>query len=316
MAGFMSTNTDNLTRANIWTQELKDVFYADLMAQKYVRMLDFPDGDTLNIPSIGTFQVADYAEGQPVHYTAMDTGNFTFTINKYKQTGTYITRKAKQDLFYASQLVSSFVPKQMRAISEQMETDVLALAPDGQTASNLNAINGANHRFIGSGTNETIDVKDFALAANALDMANVPNTNRVAIVHPSVEFKLNTLTNLVNASFNPSFEGIVNTGFRTGMRFIRNIYGFDVYVSKFLKSGVAETINGLTTTVGVANLFFSAGSGDECAFVGAVRQAPQVDTEFNKDYQRDEYVVTCRYGYKLFRPEGVVVVLTDTDQVA
>src|SRR3990167_4923500 len=125
MAGFMSTNTDNLTRANIWTQEMKDVFYADLMAQKYVRMLDFPDGDTLNIPSIGTFEVNDYAEGQPVKYTAMDTGNFTFTINKYKQTGTYITRQAQQDLFYASQLVSSFVPKQMRAIAEQMEGDVL-----------------------------------------------------------------------------------------------------------------------------------------------------------------------------------------------
>src|SRR4051812_22362322 len=99
MAGLLTSNTDNLTRSNIWTQELKDTFLADLMGQKYVRMLDFPDGDTLNIPSIGTFEVSDYAEGQPVQYRSMDTGNFTFSINKYKQTGTYISRKAQQDLF-------------------------------------------------------------------------------------------------------------------------------------------------------------------------------------------------------------------------
>lgn len=320
MAGFMSTNTDNLTRSNIWTQELKDTLQADLQAQKYVRMIDFPDGDTLNIPSIGTFEINDYVEGAPVKYTAMDTGNFTFTINKYKQTGTYITRQAQQDLFYASQLVSSFVPKQMRALAEQMESDVLKVGtPDGtggQTTADLNTINGANHRWVGSGTNETIDVKDFALAANALDMANVPRTNRVAIVHPSVEYKLNTLTNLVNVSNNPMFEGIVTSGFRTGLRFSRSIYGFDVYVSMFLHENTAsETINSVTAAAGVNNLFFSA-APDVLPFVGAVRQAPRVDTEFNKDFQRDEFVVTCRYGHKLFRPENLVIVVTDTDQVA
>ncbi len=316
MAGFSTTNTDNLTRANIWTQEMKDIFYADLFATKYVRMLDFPDGDTLNIPSIGQFEVQDYAENLPVRYTAMDTGNFTFTINKYKQTGTYITRKAKQDMFYASQLVSSFVPKQMRAIAEQMEKDVLALGPDSQTPTSTNTVNGAPHRWIGSGTNETIDVKDFALALNSLQMANVPMTNLVSIVHPSVEYKLNTMTNIVNVSNNPMWEGIVATGHRTGMRFIKNIYGFDVYVSMFLKTGINEQIGTPTASTGVANLFFSAAGGDSLPFVGAVRQAPTVDTEFNKDFQRDEYVVTCRYGHKVYRPENLVVVITDTDQVS
>ncbi len=319
MAGFMSTNTDNLTRSNIWTQELKDTLQADLMAQQYVRMIDFPDGDTLNIPSIGTIEVNDYAEGQPVKYTAMDTGNFTLTINKYKQTGTYITRQAQQDLFYASQLTSSFVPKQMRALAEQMEADVFKVGtPDGtggQTTADLNTINGADHRWVGQGTNETIDVTDFAKALNSLQMANVPMTNLVAIVHPSVEYKLNTLTNISNVSNNPRWEGIVSTGHRTGMRFIKNIYGFDVYVSMFLWTNTAsETVDSVTAAAGVNNLFFSAAS-DVLPFVGAVRQAPRVDTEFNKDFQRDEFVVTCRYGHKLFRPENLVIVVTDTDQV-
>jgi hypothetical protein len=316
MAGFLTSNTDHLTRGDVWTAEMKDIYYADLMAQKYVRMLDFPDGDTMHIPSLGQFQVSDYVEGQAVKYNAMDTGDFEFSVNKYKQTGTYISRKAQQDLFYASQLVSSFVPKQMRAIAEQMETDVLAVGPNAQTPSDTNAINGAAHRWIGSGTNETIDVKDFALALNSLQMANVPMTNLVAIVHPSVEYKLNTLTNIVNVSNNPMWEGIVTSGFRTGMRFIKNIYGFDVYVSMFLKTGLTDTIGGRTAGAGVANLFFHASNGTESPFVGAVRQAPKVDSKFNMDYQRDEYVVTCRYDYAVFRPEGYVTVITDTDQVA
>lgn len=313
---FDSTSTDYLTRTNLWNRELKDILYADLMAQGYVRMIDFAEGDTLNIPSIGQFEVQDYLENLPVRHTAMDTGNFTFTITEYKQVGTYITRKAKQDLYYSAQLISSFVPKMSRALAEQMEADVLAIGPDGQTASGLNAINGANHRWVGSGTSETIDVKDFALVQNSLDMANVPRTNRIGIVHPSVEYKLNTLTNIVNVSNNPTWEGIVATGHRTGLRFTKSIYGIDLYVSQFLKTGMSETINSVTAAAGVANLFFSAAPGDTMPFIGAIRQPPIVDSKFNQDFQRDEYVVTCRYGYKLYRPENLVVVITDTDQVS
>jgi hypothetical protein len=50
--------------------------------------------------------------------------------------------------------------------------------------------------------------------------------------------------------------------------------------------------------------------------VGAWRQTPDVDEKYNQDFQRTEYVTTCRYGLKVFRPENLVVVLTDTDIVA
>jgi hypothetical protein len=139
-------------------------------------------------------------------------------------------------------------------------------------------------------------------------------TNLVAIVDPSVEYALSTLTNLTNMSNNPRWEGIVSSGISTGMKFLVNIYGFDVYVSQNLKAGIAETISGRTTTTGVANLFFSA-TQDVLPFVGSVRQPPKVDSEFNKDLQREEYITTCRYGFKLFRPENMVVVLTDDNQV-
>lgn len=319
MAGFSYANNEHLVRSNIWSSQLKEVFLEHLLGTNYVDWLsDFPDGDTINIPSIGQMETLDYAEGQAIRFTGMDTGNFTFTINKYKSSATFITEKMKQDSYYTARLVSSFVPKMQRAIAKAMEVDFLATGNAAQTASNLNAINGANHRFVGSGTVNSvaaISPKDFARAKYALAMANVPQTHLVAIVHPSVGYQLETLTNLVNVSNNIHWEGVITSGLSTGMRFIKNIYGFDVWESQNLPGGITETINGLTvTTNGVSNCFFSA-APDALPIVGAVRQPPKVDSDYNMHLQREEYAVTCRYDFKLFRPENYVCVLTDATAV-
>lgn len=314
-------NTDLLRRSEVWSSQLKDVLKDELMAQGYVNWLsEFPDGDQFTIPSVGDLPVRDYTENNPVTYDALDTGEFTFTISHYKSAGTYITDKAKQDMYYMNALVSSFVPKQARAIAEVVETDVLALAAGGasggQTASNTNAINGAAHRFVGTGTSEAILLADFARALHSLKKANVPDTGLIAIVDPSVEYTINTLSNLTSVSNNPMFEGIITTGIASARRFVKNVYGFDVYTSNYLPKSQNETISGLTTAAGVANIFMSASSKDLLPFMGAWRQMPHVESERNKDLQRDEYVTTCRYGLKVYRPENLVVVLTDTDIIA
>lgn len=317
MAGFATINNSHLIRANVWDSDIKEVLLDELYATRYIDwMHDFPDGDTLNLPSIGQMETLDYAEGQAIRYTSMDTGNMTFTIGKYKSSATYITEKMKQDSFYMSRLVSSFVPKMHRALAKVMEVDVLNIGPAAQTASNLNAINGANHRFVAGGTNQVITVQDFAKANYALDMANVPRQGRTAIVHPSVEYTLSTLANLVSLQNNPRWEGIVREGMSTGMHYLSNIYGFDVYVSQNLPLITAgETINSVAVnTSGVANIFFSA-APDVLPFIGCVRQPPKVDSRFNQDLQREEYVTTSRYDFKLYRPENLVTVLTATDQV-
>jgi hypothetical protein len=160
-----------------------------------------------------------------------------------------------------------------------------------------------------------MSIKDFAKANYALNKANVPFSNRVAVVDPSVAYTLETLTNLVNVSNNPMWEGVITTGISDGMRFIKNIYGFDVYVSNLLAVNAAsEAISGVTAAAGVNNLFFSA-EASVLPFVGNVRQSPKVDSEYKKDYQREEYVTTCRYDFKLFRPENLVIVVTDTDVI-
>lgn len=315
MSGFSTNQTDHLIRSQLWSNRLKEVMLEDLIGMKYIEMVtDFPDGDLINIPSIGQAEALDYAEEQPIHYTAMDTGNFSFSINEYKASATYVTNKMKQDSMYMSRVIASFIPKQHRALMKEVEIDVLAIGPDGQTASALNTINGGNHRFVAGGPSETIVLEDFAKAAYALDQANVPVQGRVAIVDPSVAYTLNTQTNLVNLlTPMPAWQPVMHKGLVTGSRFVFSLYGFDVYVSQNLKT-VNETIDSVTTASGKANLFFGT-AGDACPFIGLVRQPPKVDSEYNKDLQRDEYVTTMRYGFSLYRPESLVVILSDTDQV-
>lgn len=325
MAGMTTANSEALIRSEIWSGDLKRVLEDTLQGTKYVDWLtEFPDGSTFTIPSIGTLDVNNYVEDTAIQYSALDTGEFQFQITDYMSSATYITAKDRQDSYYASKLESAFVPAMSRAIQEDLEQKILKQGqpgtPNGQTVSNANAINGAAHRWVGSVTQNAkrvIGLEDFARARHALKKANVPDSNLIAIVDPSVEYLLNTATNLVNVSNNPRWEGIIESGIGKGMQFVKNVYGFDVYTSNRLalsgnnQSGAAETINTVASTgASVANLFFSATS-DILPWVGAWRQMPKVDGEWNKDFQREEYVTTCRYGLKTYRRENLISVLSD-----
>jgi hypothetical protein len=208
-----------------------------------------------------------------------------------------------------------FPTKMRRALDENLETSVFSLA-NQQTSGNANAINGADHRFVASGsTNTVLSLNDFAKAKYALDKAQAGGT-RVAIIDPSQEYVFNTLVGAQAFSYNPTFGGIVNGGFVndvTGMRFIRSIFGFDVYVSNFLPASseaAASTLGGVTVpATPTVNLFMAVG-GDLTPFVGAYRQMPRVEYERNKDLRRDEYVMNARFGLKLYRPECLVSVIS------
>ena len=242
-------SSNELIRSEIWSTQLKDVLEDELMGMGYVRWLsEFPDGDTFTIPSIGAAKVDNYVEGESIKFRNLATGEFQFSITEYLASAHSITDKMKEDSFYMNELVSQFVPKQARAIMTKLETDIMALSAQ-QTANDLNNINGAAHRFVGNGTGERIALADFARANYALTKANVPDSNRVAIVDPSVAFELETLTNLVNVSNNPRWEGIVETGISRNMRFIKNVYGFDVFSSNYL-ADANETIDSKTTAAG------------------------------------------------------------------
>lgn len=308
MTAAMNTgNTTFLNRDVLYSAQLKEILEDDLMAMKYVTWLsEFPDGDTFTIPSIGQGSVTDYQEGDAITYSALDTGEFNFTITEYLASGNSISKKAMQDLFYAEQLMSKFVPEQERAIMERLEADILNLQAK-QTAGNQNVINGGKHRFVGTGTSNILSLADFAYANLSLNQANVPAQGRVAIVSPETSYHLETLQNLVNVSNNPMWEGIITSGISTGMVFTKNIYGFDVYMSQRVPTIEAETLETVNAAGFRANLFFSTAIDN---FIGAWRQMPEVEQEWNKDLQQMEFLTTARYGLDLYRPEGLITVLT------
>jgi hypothetical protein len=314
MSGFNYAKVnEHLVRTELWSAQLKDVLLDQLMGTKYLRMLNgFPDGNQFTIPSIGELPMRETSENDPVVYDTMDTGEFTFQIDRYVEAATFITDRAKQDSFYANQLIAMFPQKMRRALEENMESSVLTLV-NQQTLSNLNSINGAPHRFVASGnSNTTLNLDNFAQAKYALDKANATGA-RIAIIDPSQEFELNKLVGAQAFVNNPQFGGMVNGGFvnsTTGMRFSRSIFGFDIYCSNYLPTTTESAINSINVPASpVVNIFMSVG-GDETPFVGAYRQMPRVEYERNKDLRRDEYVMNARFGLKLYRPECIVGIIS------
>jgi hypothetical protein len=317
MAGFQTTNTQYLTRTNIWSRTIKELLLDDLKAMQWVRILsDFPDGQTINIPSIGEAMTSDYVEGIAVKYDSMDTGNFTFSFDNYKYSANAISEKFKRDSFYSADVVAAFVPRQHRALMEAVETNILSKINSGQTSSSLNAINGANHRWVAQGTNQALTLTDLASARYAKKKANVPLRNLVGIVDPSVIWSLQTQTNLVNLiSPNKKWEDITVSGMESDWKFEMNVFGYDLYSSNYLPAIAQETINAVSVTTATPCYFFSAAGGDTMPVVGAFRQMPTVYSEFNKDLQQEEYLTISEWGFKLYRPENMVSILCATGVV-
>jgi hypothetical protein len=313
-SGFTVGSDEHLVRSQLWSSQIKELLMDDLFAMKFVKTIEeFPDGSLINIPSIGEAETSDFSEGQSVKYNRMDTGNFQFQFTQYKYSANSVSEKFKRDSFYAERVISSFVPRQHRALMEAVEVRVLSRGNAGQTASDLNTWNGADHRWVGGGSSDAIAVTDFAKAAYALRKAKVPMSQLCAVLDPSVAYSLQTQTNLVNfLSPVPQWNQLVSKDAITGFKFVANVFGFDCYVSNYLPSGISETVDGNSITNGVANQFFSAAPGDTLPIIGGFRQMPTVYSEFNKDTQETEYLTIAEYDFALYRPENMVVVLTDT----
>ena len=328
--GHTTANMAQLIRAEVWSNSLKEVLTDDMrMAEKYVKWIsgEFSDGDTFTIPSIGQLNIFDYVEDTAMQMQALDTGEFQFSITEYKGAATYITRKAQQDLYYASQLESKFVPEQARALSQEVESFIFKQGQpgtsNGQTVADLNSYNGAAHRWVGMETRASqrcLSPEDFSRERYSLKKANVPMTGLTAIVDPVQAAIIETHPNFINFS-EGRISDIATTGMSSGFRWIKNLFGFDIYESNYLplsgtgQTGASETIDSVASgTNAVANLFFSSASN--CPpWIGAWRQMPNVDTKFEPSMQREEYFTTARYGAKLYYPENFVSVLTGTGSI-
>jgi hypothetical protein len=315
MAANQTGNSGTIIRSELWQAQLEEILHEQLTGTPFVRQVDFPDGSAFTMPSIGTALVRDLPEGTEVTFDALDTGEVTITMNDPVIAANSISRILLEDSMWSSDVMSAVPVEQAAAIMERFETDVLALANSQFAgASDANQINGIDHRRVASGTNETMAPSDFAYAGYALKKAKIPNQSLLAVVDPSVAFALETSTNLVNISNNPRWEGIIESGITNNMRFIKNVYGFDVFESNLLPTA-NETINSLTTAAGKANLFMSVARDSILPFVLAWRRKPILETDSPLKSQEEQVITTARWGTGLVRDENLVVFLSDTDQV-
>jgi len=321
-SGFTVATNEHLLRQNLYSNEITRMFQDDLFAMRWVRTItDFPDGVTLNMPRMGQAEVSDFQEGQAIKYNKFDTGNFTFTIDRYQYSANSMSSKFKRDSFWAAEVEAAFAPEQHRALMKSFEARVFDRANAAQTSANANLMNGFPHRLVASGSNATLAFKDFTRAELALRKMNVPCRNLVAVVAPetAAQIQANTaITGLLSPI--PRWGSVSIDGLVSGFQFKFSVFGWDIYVSNYLPTNLTETIsgsqpgNGSVTTNGQVNLFFSAEPGNTLPWIAAFRQMPTVFSEFNKDLQQMELLTICEYGVAVFRPENMVIILTDKSQ--
>lgn len=316
MSGNTTVNTQSLIRSELWQAQLEEILHERLMGYSgLVRQLDFPDGTQLTMPSIGTPVTRDLPEGTEVIFDALDSGEVSITMNAPIVSANKLTEVLLEDSMWRNELLSAIPTEQAVAIMERVESDIFKLAMyQFNGTDDLNLINGVAHRKVATGTNEVMTPADFAFAKYSLLKAKVPTTNLVAIVDPSVAYALETSTQLVNVSNNPMWEGVIATGIDKEFRFVKNVYGFDVFESNLLPTA-NETIDGVTTTAGKANLFTSMARPTISPFAMAWRRQPMLKSWVDDDTGDIKVKTTARYGSGLVRDENLVVILSDTDQV-
>lgn len=319
----LTSNTTAFIEAQQYSQFILDNLHDFLLPEGMWRdVSDFGSGTTLNIKTVGTVTIQDGSEDVPLVFNPIDTGTITMSITDYVGDAWRVSDDLREDGSQIDTLMSMRAMESTRALGEHHESRFLSVANLAQTNANVNLVNGRPHRWIGGGsgvTTRVMSLSDFIAMKLAFDKANVPAGGRIAIVDPIVEATINSLTNLVNVSNNPMFEGIVTEGFAREHKFIKNIFGFDVYTSNRLPVKTAtEAINastyGLANTTAavgdVANLFMCV-ADDSCKpIMHAWRRNPTTEGWRDPEGRGDKFQVTSRFGFGAQRVDTLGVILT------
>lgn len=319
----LTNNTQAFIEAQQYSQFILENLHDYLLPEGLWRdVSDFGAGTTLNIKTVGTVTIQDAAEDTPLNFNPIDTGTVTLSITDYVGDAWKVTDELREDGSQIDSLMAMRAMESTRALGENHETRFLSVANAAQTNANINLVNGRPHRWVAGGsggTSRVMTLSDFIAMKLAFDKAGVPASGRIAIVDPIVEATLNSLQNLVNVSNNPMFDGIVTEGFARDHKFVKNIFGFDIWTSNFLPVKTAtEALNassyGLandTAEIGdVANVFMCV-ADDSCKPVmHAWRRQPKTEGWRDNEERADKFQVTSRFGFGAQRVDTLGVILT------
>ena len=330
MSGNTTHTTQSLIRAETYSGIILDELTQGFLPEGITRdVSDFPDGTKLLIPTFGEVVIKDIMEDQDTPIDTIDTGRIEMEITEHTGGGAYITDELREDAYYINQFDAAFPGKALHSLKEVYETDMLSTGEQNgnQVQNDGNVINKFAHRYCASGAGGALTLMDFAYARTAMLKAKTPDSGMIAIVDPITEMTINGLSNISNVSNNPHFEGIVESGFSKNMKFLKNIYGIDVYMSDRLPRIADQTIDlsgagivsprdqnaAVTVTDGYGALFMNVTDDMTMPFMSAWRRQPKV--EFNRDVpkRRDEYYITSRYGFAMQRPQSLVTVVASCE---
>lgn len=322
----MLTTTQNpaFINAQVYDTFILENLHAYLLPETFWRDVSmFGSGTTLNVKTIGEATIQDMTEDVEPTFNPIDTNTLTLTITDWVGDAWYITDKLREDGSQVDQLVAMRAQAALRALSEYHESRMFSVAATSQTNANVNLVNGRPHRWVGGGAGaatRVMTLSDFVAMKLAFDKANVPADGRIAVVDPSVEATLNSLSNLVNVSNNPRFEGIVNDGFARTHQFVKNIYGFDVWTSNLLPTKAAtEALNASsynlandTAEIGdVANLFMCIADDNCKPLMHAWRRMVKTETWRQYELERDAFKTSSRFGAGAQRTDTLGVIFTN-----
>lgn len=258
--------------AEKWTRKIEKPFYKDLyFADKVLRRdeLVSDGGNKINIPFMSSYDARDKTAGNAVTFDANTETEIELTINKHKYLAFIIEDIVKVQANY--NVAEAYRAAQKEAVLRAIDSDLAGLHASAGT----NVAGGA-----------TVDDADMLAVVLALDLANVPQSERYGIVGAKVMGDLRAV-NRYSVFDQTGKEGLAVSG----GSLVTTAYGFELSMSN----------NVVDDTTNTHNLFFH-----KSAMSLALQLKPTYKMEDSVDYIGVKSVLHTIYGVAVERSAALV----------
>lgn len=261
------------TQANqipeIWTRLVQVAVERNLVAAKLCKRLDDETkdgGDTLHIPSLSNLTANAMSANSQVTLNAVTEGVTNINLNRYFECSFLLEKIAKIQSSY--NLQSMYTEKTGYAIALQIDTDMLGLYSSFTQA-------------VGAG-NTALTVATWTSGVEYLDVADAPDTERYAILHPTAMRGLRNIAQVIELQT----YGKVPTTLETGA--VGRLFGVDIYTS--------NNVQRFSSPFVTYNLMFHRE-----AWILAMQQLPTTEVNYIPQFKGTLVSTDAIWGYTAYR---------------
>lgn len=218
----VTTTTAAKMIAEVWTKKIEKPFYKGLYFADLVTRRDelvSGGGNKINIPFLSTYNARDKAADTAVTYDAATETEIELTINKHKYLAFTIEDIVKVQSNY--NLQEAYRGAQTEAVLRAMDSDLAGLHASAGT----NVAGGA-----------TADDADMLSIVLALDLANVPQSDRAGVVAAKVMNDLRAV-NKYSTYDQTGGKGLAVSG----GSLVPSAYGINLYMSNNVVDDTTNT---------------------------------------------------------------------------